>query len=256
MSVSHASRTGSVPAVRAADPPSPAATTAPVSTWSQRLGGPGKACRTRRRLLLAAAQEFHRRGYHGASVNDVISAADLTKGALYFHFDSKLDLMRALFEEVEESWGEIAAEVAARGLDPMWRLVVESDAIVARWMYDPVVRGTAGAAAAPDLECARRRWTDRWEVGVRAHLESAAAAGLLLDGVDPDLAARDSVALITGHYVLSTGMDDLWRRIDRTWRVGLLPRLATPGWLARCQASAWSERPPPDAGTCRAAREP
>lgn len=41
---------------------------------------------------------FDRYGY-GASLNDVIAQAGVTKGALYFHFSSKEDLARAVIEQ-------------------------------------------------------------------------------------------------------------------------------------------------------------
>lgn len=51
----------------------------------------------RRALLLAAATEvFARQGYHDASMDAVAKAAGVTKPVLYQHFDSKLELLRAV----------------------------------------------------------------------------------------------------------------------------------------------------------------
>ncbi|MCX4091086.1 TetR/AcrR family transcriptional regulator [Nocardia sp. alder85J] len=52
-----------------------------------------KAAGTRRRLLDLAAQLFIERGYSAVSMNDIATAADLTKGALYGHFRSKGQLL-------------------------------------------------------------------------------------------------------------------------------------------------------------------
>jgi AcrR family transcriptional regulator len=54
---------------------------------------------TRRLLLDAAAKLITERGYRGASVNDVIARAGLSKGAFYWHFKSKDDLLFALLDE-------------------------------------------------------------------------------------------------------------------------------------------------------------
>lgn len=54
---------------------------------------------TRSRILSAAAQVFADRGYSGASLDDVATAADLTKGAVYWHFSSKSDLFLSLLEK-------------------------------------------------------------------------------------------------------------------------------------------------------------
>lgn len=54
---------------------------------------------TRARLMLAARQIFAAKGYEGGSLNDVATAAGLTKGAVYSSFASKQDLFYALMQE-------------------------------------------------------------------------------------------------------------------------------------------------------------
>src|SRR3982750_1537406 len=54
---------------------------------------------TRARLLDAAAQVFSERGFAASSVDDVAAAAGMSKGAVYWNFDSKDDLIDALLEE-------------------------------------------------------------------------------------------------------------------------------------------------------------
>jgi AcrR family transcriptional regulator len=54
---------------------------------------------TRRRLLEAAEGVFARRGFHGASVEEIAREAGATTGALYSNFAGKEDLFLALFEE-------------------------------------------------------------------------------------------------------------------------------------------------------------
>ena len=53
----------------------------------------------RERLLDAAAEVFAERGYRAASVEDIAAAAGVTKGAVYWNFDSKEDVFFALIEE-------------------------------------------------------------------------------------------------------------------------------------------------------------
>lgn len=60
---------------------------------------------TRRRLLDAAESAFARRGFHGASVEEIAREAGATTGALYSNFAGKEALFLALFEET------IAADV-------------------------------------------------------------------------------------------------------------------------------------------------
>ncbi|MFD6414028.1 TetR family transcriptional regulator, partial [Nocardia asteroides] len=48
-----------------------------------------RAIRTRRNILEAAAKIFEERGYQAATIAEILGAAGVTKGALYFHFSSK-----------------------------------------------------------------------------------------------------------------------------------------------------------------------
>src|SRR6187402_1602983 len=63
-------------------------------------------------ILKSAAAAFRRRGYHGASVDEIASALEMTKGNLYYYFKNKeeilfacheysLDKILALMQEVE-----------------------------------------------------------------------------------------------------------------------------------------------------------
>lgn len=53
---------------------------------------------TRLRLLEAAAVVFARRGFHGASVDEIVREAGATTGALYANFAGKEDLFLELFD--------------------------------------------------------------------------------------------------------------------------------------------------------------
>ena len=54
---------------------------------------------TRARLLEAAARVYARRGFSGATLDEVAAEAGFTKGAVYGHFGSKENLLLALMEE-------------------------------------------------------------------------------------------------------------------------------------------------------------
>lgn len=54
--------------------------------------------RTRERLLAEAWRLFRERGYAATSLEQVAEAADVTKGAIYGHFDSKEDLLLGAIE--------------------------------------------------------------------------------------------------------------------------------------------------------------
>jgi len=48
--------------------------------------------RKKRAILDAAAPEFADRGYNGASINQVIRDAGISKGTMYYYFNGKEDL--------------------------------------------------------------------------------------------------------------------------------------------------------------------
>jgi AcrR family transcriptional regulator len=61
---------------------------------------------TKSRLLDAAARVFAHRGYEAATLDEVAKVAGLTKGAVYWHFESKADLFRALLQEFDRRQAE------------------------------------------------------------------------------------------------------------------------------------------------------
>jgi len=62
-----------------------------------------EAEQTRRNILEAAFEAFTRKGFMRATLADVASLAGVTRGAIYWHFEDKLDLFMALAEEVESA---------------------------------------------------------------------------------------------------------------------------------------------------------
>ncbi|WP_184541279.1 TetR/AcrR family transcriptional regulator [Streptosporangium becharense] len=54
----------------------------------------------RQRLLSEATRLFAERGFESTSVQEVVSAAGVTKGAMYHYFDSKDDLLHEIYGRV------------------------------------------------------------------------------------------------------------------------------------------------------------
>lgn len=74
--------------------------------YLDRDNGPRRAAETRERILDAALECFAARGYEGTSMRQLAECCGLTDAALYYHFESKAALMRAL---LAERWATIAA---------------------------------------------------------------------------------------------------------------------------------------------------
>src|SRR5918992_1433952 len=69
-----------------------------------------QAAATRRDLLHHGRKLFAQNGYADASTDEVVRRAKVTKGALYHHFSNKLELYRAVVEDMER---ELVAKMAA-----------------------------------------------------------------------------------------------------------------------------------------------
>ncbi|GAC1420089.1 MAG: TetR family transcriptional regulator BpeR [Burkholderiaceae bacterium] len=60
-----------------------------------------EAQKTRNRILDAAEEVFHAQGVSRTSLDDVARAADVTRGAIYWHFKNKSDLFDAMAQRVK-----------------------------------------------------------------------------------------------------------------------------------------------------------
>src|SRR5947209_6777192 len=70
-----------------------------------------RRARTRARILDAAFRVFAREGYHRATLEAIVAEAGVSKGALYYTFDSKQALFHALLEErLAARAGELLAD--------------------------------------------------------------------------------------------------------------------------------------------------
>lgn len=63
---------------------------------------------TRERILRAALRLFAEHGYGATSMREIAEQLGITKAALYYHFDSKEDIVRALLADVERQVAELA----------------------------------------------------------------------------------------------------------------------------------------------------
>jgi len=77
---------------------------------TKRLSQAEKRAETRAALMHAARDVFGRRGYHGASLEEIAAEAGFSTGALYYNFASKEALFLALLDErIEERISDIDA---------------------------------------------------------------------------------------------------------------------------------------------------
>ncbi len=74
---------------------------------------------TRAELIAAARRLFGERGYADVGTEEIVRAAGVTRGALYHHFESKRELLAAVYEQVEGELTQRIATAALGGSDPV-----------------------------------------------------------------------------------------------------------------------------------------
>jgi AcrR family transcriptional regulator len=201
-----------------------------------------RAVETRRNILYAAARVFERKGYSAATIAEILAEADVTKGALYFHFDSKETLANVIVEE-QSNW--IDENIDLR-ISPIQRSIDLSYRFIEALQIDPLVR------ASIRLTLERNTFgTDNpspyvgWVSLLADILENAAAHGLLLPSVNPRDAAHLLASTVTGTQLTSEAMThraDLRYRIEQMWVI-LLPALVPASLLPTLDVKAPDENP-------------
>ena len=78
---------------------------------------------TRKQILRAAAHQFAQRPYYAVGLDEILAEAQLTKGAMYFHFRSKHALAMAIVDEQTSKSANEIKELLARELSGLESLV-------------------------------------------------------------------------------------------------------------------------------------
>jgi len=87
---------------------------------------------TRDRIVASALELFARRGYAATSIQDIVSAANVTKPALYYYFDNKAALYQVLIDRAYEERFNLMLEAASRATTVREKLV---EVISSRFEY-------------------------------------------------------------------------------------------------------------------------
>ncbi len=74
---------------------------------------------TRADIVAVATREFVRNGYEGASINAIARSTQTSKRMLYYHFDSKRGLYRAVLEAAYLRVGRMERQADFEGMAPM-----------------------------------------------------------------------------------------------------------------------------------------
>lgn len=87
--------------------------------------------KTRLALMASARALFVEKGYAETSTPEIVAAADITRGALYHHFEDKRALFRAIVEDEATSVRKAIETETPDTLSPIDALLAGSDAYLA-----------------------------------------------------------------------------------------------------------------------------
>jgi AcrR family transcriptional regulator len=79
------------------------------------------------KILDTAGRLFYKQGYNNTGINQVIEEADIAKGSLYKHFESKTDLMVAYLQRFHQQWFERLEIAISKVADPKAKLLAVFD---------------------------------------------------------------------------------------------------------------------------------
>ncbi|MFF4224811.1 ScbR family autoregulator-binding transcription factor [Streptomyces abikoensis] len=177
--------------------------------------------RTRRRLLEAAAAQIDACGYADAKLSDISRCAEVTTGALYFHFSSKTDLAEAVQRAGCAMLNETVDHLLAR-CSPMQALI-DVTHVLARWVCEePIVRAS--------LRIGRERGRDGSAIvdfhavcvrtGLRLLRDARATQGVIRADVSADSVEGLVTAVLSGAEAdacRGMGPDRLATRLTGMW---------------------------------------
>ncbi len=190
--------------------------------------------RTRRRLLQAAFREVHRSGFQSAGIDTILEATNVTKGALYHHFDSKEALGYAVVDEI------IAKIVRDGWLSPLLGSGQPIDiliGIVRRTSVRPedIRTGCPLLNLATEMSPVDEQFRKRlkriflaWQEGVAALLRRGQLEGTVRRDLNPEESASFLVAMVEGYASLAKNAQDA-----KVWEVGIRNIV---GWLRSLRA--------------------
>jgi TetR/AcrR family transcriptional regulator, acrAB operon repressor len=170
-----------------------------------------EAAITREQLLKKALTVFSKKGYAATTLEDIAREAEVTRGAIYWHFGGKAELYNTLVREYADRGNIITQQAVSEGgtlLDILRRVfvrqlqVIEDDQEMRALMELALFK----TGLAPELEEGRQQQADSGIVLVEmlaGIMSQGIEQGLLRSDVDPKKMAR-------AYLAFQNGLINLW----------------------------------------------
>jgi TetR/AcrR family transcriptional regulator, transcriptional repressor for nem operon len=154
---------------------------------------------TRQRLIAAASRQFGQRPYSMVSLDDILAEAELTKGAMYFHFSSKQALALAIIDDLTEMSRAAVTELLARKMSGLETLIDLIYLLAVQDSQHEVAR--AGVRLLETLDNTTALPPALWQSWIElvtTLIQKAVTQGDVVDHHDPEDIAKMLVALSAG----------------------------------------------------------
>lgn len=96
--------------------------------------------KVKKRILETTARLFHQQGYYQTGINQIIAEADIARGSLYLHFQSKEDLCVAYLHYKHDSWFADITSFISQHESPKDRILALFDFLI-RYTSEENFRG-------------------------------------------------------------------------------------------------------------------
>jgi AcrR family transcriptional regulator len=185
---------------------------------------------TRTKIITSAVELFNEIGYPATGLGDIIERAEMTKGALYYHFDSKESLATAIIEEGSAHLVEAFRSIITSSA-PALEGIIHGVFVVADLLStDQIARSaTQLLRAFGEFNEAATRTYGGWMAQMMQSTRQAIDEGDIRGDLDPQAVGETIVGSMLGAELLAnatTAGADILARVARTWKV-LLPAIVT-----------------------------
>jgi len=154
---------------------------------------------TRDQILRAAAHQFAQRPYYAVGLDDILTEAQLTKGAMYFHFRSKQALALAIVDEQTDKYSKSVQNLLAKKLAGLETLIDVSYLIAVGDITQDVTRASFNLLESVGrTEKLQSRLLGGWIQLLGEIAERGSAEGDIVEQVDPEDVGRLLVSIYVG----------------------------------------------------------
>jgi TetR/AcrR family transcriptional regulator, transcriptional repressor for nem operon len=186
--------------------------------------------KTRTQILRAACHEFAAKAYSSVSLDDIVAAAQVTKGAMYFHFRSKHALAEAIMDERSALTRASIVDITSRKLSGL-ETIIDIVYVVGAQDYTTEV-GRAGLNLMDSvgrIEGVQAKRLDEWVKGMSQAVGRAIAEGDIVEGSDPEDVARLIISVYTGTRLTTelNNAEQFLRNMEKNWTF-ILPGFTAP----------------------------